>query len=266
MSEIVSGMSEHLLDIGLASLFIVIAIIIGWIMRLGIGKGLLFGLIRAFAQLFAVGYIIHFIFQLEGILYQLGLILVMTLIASYNAHRQIRGIKGVFWITLVSTLVGVSFTLGLLIAFGVIDTTPRYLIPFGGILVGNSMVSIIIVFERLLTSVRDRRNIVEASLSLGASPRKSIHHLVIKSIRASLIPRVNTLKIVGIIKLPGAFIGMLLGGADPLEAVKLQLIVLYMLVGSVTLSVIITILLVPYVLFNENEQLVLGEEREVLRL
>jgi putative ABC transport system permease protein len=266
MDTILNLISDWIFDVGIAAIFIVITIIISIIMKLKISRGLFIGLLRALAQLIAVGYLIHAIFQLESVIYQLGLIFAMTVIASYNAHRQIRGIKGVFWITWLSIAVGVSFTLGVLLATGVIDTSPRYLIPFGGILVGNSMISIILVLERLLSSIQDRKNVVESALSLGAGPRKAIHHLTVRSIRAALIPRINTLRIVGIIQLPGAFIGMLLGGADPLDAAKLQLIVVYMLIGSVSISLIVTILLLPAVLFNRNEQLVLGEEREILRL
>lgn len=255
-----------MLDIALSSVLIAVAIILSTVLQMGLRKSLLIGMVRSFVQLIAVGYIIHFIFQLEGIVYQILLLVAMSVVASFTAHRQVGGIRGVFIITWVSIIAGSILTLGFLIAFGVIDTTPRYFIPFGGMIIGNTMNSIIIALERLISQTRDRRHIVESALSLGASPRRAIHHLLKSAVRASLIPRINMLKIAGIIQLPGAFMGMLIAGASPIEAAKLQIIVMYMIVGCVSISIMVLSFLMPRFLFNKNEQLVFTEEKDILKL
>ena len=113
-------------------------------------------------------------------------------------------------------------------------------------------------FERISSEVKTRKGEIEAALSLGATPQRAIEPIVKKSVKASLIPLMNLMRIVGVVQLPGAMTGMLLAGAKPIEAAQIQLIVIYMLGASVTISVLVSSFFTYRGFFNKAWQLVLN--------
>jgi putative ABC transport system permease protein len=235
-----------------------IAIAIIEIRRLGVGKELLVGAVRSFIQLMVVGYLINFVFGLEGLLYQIMLLLAMVVVASFTARGRAKSVPGAFSISFVSILAGAASTIGVMLALRIIETTPQNLIPMGGIMIGNCMNAVSLGLDRVASEVKDRKGRIEAALSLGASPQKAVEVLVRKSVRASLLPVMNTMKVIGLVHLPGAMTGMLLAGAPPVEAARIQLIVMYMITASVTISVLFTSFFIPRAFFNKAWQLRTG--------
>jgi putative ABC transport system permease protein len=233
-----------------------IAIAIIEIRRLGVGKELLIGALRSFFQLMAVGFVIKFVFDLEAVHYQLLLLLAMVVVASVTARGRVKHVPGAFRIAFLSILTGTFATVGIMIILRIIDTRPVYLIPLGGMIIGNAMNAVALGLDRISTEVNDKRGEIEAALSLGASPRKAVEHLVRRSVRASLLPLMNTMKVIGLVHLPGAMTGMLLAGAEPLEAARIQLIVMYMLAASTSTSVLVTSFFIHRTFFNKAWQLV----------
>lgn len=236
-----------------------IAIVIIEVRRLGVGKDLIVGSVRSFIQLMAVGFVIKFVFDLRQVQYQALLLLAMILIASFTAGGRAKDIRYAFSIAFVSILAGTASTVGVMLALGIIDTRPTYLIPLGGMMIGNAMNSTALGFDRIRAEVRDKRGQVEAALSLGASPPKALENMVRNSVRASLLPLMNMMKVIGLVHLPGAMTGMLLAGAPPLEAAKIQLVVMYMLAASGTITVLVSSIFIHKAFFNRSWQLVLGK-------
>ena len=239
-----------------STILVGIAIVIIEVRRLGVAKDLLVGSLRSFAQLMAVGFVIKFIFDLEAIRYQALLLLAMVLVASVTARGRVKGVRGAFAISFVSILAGVFCTVGIMIVLRIIDLRPIYLIPLGGMMIGNSMNAVALGLDRIASEVGDKRGRIEAALSLGASPGKATEHLVRRSVRASLLPLMNTMKVIGVVHLPGAMTGMLLAGASPLDAAKIQLVIMYMLAASTTISVLVSSLFTQRAFFNKAWQLV----------
>ncbi len=233
-----------------------IAIAIIEIRRLGVGKELLVGALRSFVQLMAVGFVIKFVFDLEALQYQILLLLAMVMIASVTARGRAKHVPGAFMIAFFSILTGAFATVGVMLILRIIDTKPVYLIPLGGMMIGNAMNAVALGLDRISTEVHDKRGEIEAALSLGASPRKAVEHLVTRSVRASLLPLMNTMKVIGLVHLPGAMTGMLLAGAEPIEAARIQLIVMYMLAASTSTSVLVTSFFIHRTFFNKAWQLV----------
>ena len=233
-----------------------IAIAIVEIRRLGIGKELLVCAVRSFGQLMAIGFVIKFIFDLQELQYQIMLLLAMTVVASVTARGRAKSIRCAFPMCFGSLLVGATATVGVMLALGIIDTRQIYLIPIGGIMIGASMNAVALGLERIASEVKDKRGEIEAALSLGASPQKAIESLVRRQVRASLLPTMNMMKVVGVVHLPGAMTGMLLAGAPPLEAVKIQLIVIYMIAASASISVLVLSFFIHRAFFNKSWQLV----------
>jgi putative ABC transport system permease protein len=238
-----------------STVLVAIAIVIIEVRRLGVGKELLLSALRSFVQLMVVGYVIQFVFDLEKVQYQLLLLLAMTTVASFTARGRAKAVKGAFALSFISILAGVASTVGVMLALGIIDTSPIYLIPLGGIMIGNCMNAVSLGLDRMSSEVKDKRGRIEAALSLGASPQKAIEALVRKSVRASLIPIMNTMKVIGLVHLPGAMTGMLIAGAEPVEAARIQLIVMYMITASVSIAVLVSSLFIHRALFNRAWQL-----------
>jgi putative ABC transport system permease protein len=233
-----------------------IAIILAEVRRLGVGWDLLKGAVRSFLQLMAVGFVIKFIFGLEDVQYQLLLLLVMIVVAAYTARGRAKSMPGAFRTAFVSILAGTAATLGVMLALNIIDASPNYLIPLGGMIIGNAMNGLSLGFERIGSEVRQRRGEIEAALCLGASPQKAIEPLVRRSVKASFIPMLNLMKIVGIVQMPGAMTGMLLAGAEPMDAVRIQLVVIYMIVASTSITMLLGTAFTYRNFFNRDWQLI----------
>eukprot|EP00250_Pteridium_aquilinum_P013327 c21274_g1_i3 orf=410-1093(-) len=96
---------------------------------------------------------------------------------------------------------------------------------------------------------------VEAALALGASPYQAVHHYVEHSVAQGMGPMVDSIKTAGLISLPGSMTGMLMGGSSPLEAVQMQLQVLYMVLGCASVSCTISSFLGWQMMFTKSQQL-----------
>jgi putative ABC transport system permease protein len=238
-----------------STVLVAIAVVIIEVRRLGVGKELLLSALRTFVQLMIVGYVIQFVFDLEELPYQIMLLLAMVTVASFTARGRAKGVRGAFVVSFISILAGVASTVGVMLALDVIETSPLYLIPLGGIMIGNSMNAVSLGLDRISSEAKDKRGRIEAALSLGASPQKALEAVVRKSVRASLIPLMNNMKVIGLVHLPGAMTGMLIAGAEPIEAAKIQLIVMYMLTASVSISVLVSSFFIHRALFNRAWQL-----------
>ena len=112
-------------------------------------------------------------------------------------------------------------------------------------------------FERLFADLRDRRDHVEMKLSLGANYREASEDMVRRAIKAGMIPSINSLMGVGIVFIPGMMTGQIVAGADPVAAVRYQIVVMLMLVASTTISTLIVVLLTRRRCFGESQQLIL---------
>ena len=150
-----------------------------------------------------------------------------------------------------STLV----TLGLMLALGIIPSGARYVIPIAGMIIGNSMNVTSVTAVRLVQDAGDRRPQIEAALALGASPRQCTASVMRRSVRLAMVPVIDSTKTMGIVFLPGAMTGMILAGADPLQAVRLQVVVVFMLLAAVSLTATLVSLLAPGRLFTPQQQL-----------
>ena len=115
-----------------------------------------------------------------------------------------------------------------------------------------------LALERFHSEMKDKKLEIEGALALGFPPLKAVERFLRNSARSAMIPTTNMLKIVGLIQLPGAMVGMLIAGAPPLEAAKIQLMVVYMLASSNTLAVVVVSLFSYRVYFTRSAQLIEG--------
>jgi putative ABC transport system permease protein len=224
-----------LLTLGLVA----VAVALSLYERLDLEREIGVAVVRSFVQLAAIGYVINFIFGLESIGAIALLLAGMVLFAAWTSARRAGDVPRAFGVVALAVGVAAVATLGLLLALGVIPPTARYLIPLGGMVIGNSMNAASLTLTCIRDDLREQRPKVEAALALGATSRQAVSPILKTALQRALIPLIDATKTTGIIFLPGAMVGMIIAGADPLEAVRLQIVVLYMLLGSVSIAAIL---------------------------
>jgi putative ABC transport system permease protein len=121
--------------------------------------------------------------------------------------------------------------------------------------IGNSMTAVAVTLNRLADEVHDRRREIEAVLALGATSAQAARATVARSLRSGMIPLVDSTKTTGVVFFPGTMVGMLVAGAAPVDAVRLQLVLLWVLLGAVALAGLIAVSLGYRAFFTDAHQL-----------
>jgi putative ABC transport system permease protein len=209
--------------------------------RADVEQDLGLAVLRSFLQLTAVGYVIQAIFDTDSLWLVVGLLLVMVGFGSVTARSRARGVPRVLGPIVLALGAAAAVTLGLVLALGVFEAEPRYLVPVGGMVIGNSMTAAAVALNRLADEVRSQANRIEAVLALGATSRQAAAGLVTSSLRSGLIPLIDSTKTTGVVFFPGTMVGMLVAGAEPVDAVRLQLILLWTLLGAVAMAALVAV-------------------------
>ncbi|MFJ7669591.1 ABC transporter permease [Lysinibacillus sp. NPDC097195] len=242
-------------SLSLTLIFVLIPLVLSKTFKLGLEKDTLIATVRSIIQLLAVGYILKFVFDAGSPIYIFLMVALMILAATLNARKKGKGIKGITW-KIVFTLIMVEVvTQGVLLGFGIVPSTAQYIIPISGMLIGNSMVLSILFLNRFTAEITSHHNEIELILSLGGTPKQAIHRQLINAIKASMIPTIESQKTIGLVQLPGMMSGQIIGGADPIQAVQFQLLIIFALLTTATLSSIMIGFLSYPVLFNERLQM-----------
>jgi len=193
---------------------------------LDLSKPMLIASFRGLLQLLALAFVLHWIFEVEARFAQILIIAGFCILGGHNSARYQSGSRNA-WIAATTGLIcGCAVTLPWLAFTGTIDADTRTLSPLGSMIAANGMNAISIMFERMRTG-------------------DNAGH----GIRTAMIPTVDTLRVVGLVHMPGIFVGMILAGATPLAAASAQLIVLYMIVASSLTSCIVSLLMTNH--FNK---------------
>lgn len=211
--------------------------------------------IRSFIQLTAIGYVIQIIFDADDLLLVFLLIAVMVAFGAYTARARAPNVPGALGPLVIALGLAGFATLGIVVALGVFEPEAQFLVPVGGMVVGNAMTASAVALNRLGDEFEDGAGRVEAALALGASSRQAAQPIVRRALRSGTIALVDSTKTTGLIFFPGTMVGMLLAGADPVDAVRLQLILLYVLLGSVSISALVSTTLAYRNFFTPEHQL-----------
>lgn len=247
------------LDLALATGLILIAAGLSRWQRAGLTRDIVIGGVRTVVQLVLVGYVLVYIFELDRWYLVVVALLVMLGMATKEAvGRQDEPSPRLYGIVGAAMLVGSGLTL-VYIGGAVVHMdpwyNPRYLIPLFGMIVGNAMNAAALAAERLTGEIDARRAEIEAYLALGAPPAFAVRDAVRRAIRASMIPMVNSLMVVGIVALPGMMTGQIIAGASPLTAVRYQIVVMFMLMAAVAVTGTMVALWHRTAFFTAAEQL-----------
>lgn len=231
-----------LLAFVLASLAAVAALLVR-VGGLGLGRDMLVVSVRAAVQLTAVSLLIAAVLRSAGL--TAAFIAGMVVIAVVTAGRRItRSRRGPGWWTALPIISGVGPVLGLLMAISLVPARTVSVLPIAGIFIGGAMSATGLTGRRALDELATRRGEYEGGLALGLLPRDAALEVCRSSAALALFPVLDQTRTVGLVTLPGAFVGVLLGGADPVQAGAVQLLVLIGLLAIESIAVLITLELV----------------------
>lgn len=236
-------------------IFVLTPMLLSKTLKLELEKDITIATVRSIIQLFIVGYILTFVFESEHPIYIILMIALMIGAATQNARKKGIEIKGITWKLIITYVFIEIFTQAILLGFQIVPAEPQYIIPLTGMVVGNAMVLSILFLNRFIAEVEARQDETELILSLGGTPKQAIHTSLISSIKASMIPTIESQKTIGLVQLPGMMSGQIIAGADPLQAVQFQLLVLFLLLCTATLTSIILGFLSYPTLFNKRMQM-----------
>ncbi|MFI5490027.1 ABC transporter permease [Micromonospora echinaurantiaca] len=217
------------------------AAVVATVGRLGHGRQILVAAGRAAVQLAAVSLLITAI--VVSLWATAGFVVLMCVVAAGTAGRRItRGRHG-WWATVPVVVGSMSVVAGLLVA-GLVPLRGIAVIPVAGILIGGAMTATSLAGRRILDELTNRWGEVEAGLALGLLPREAVLLVCRPVAGQALVPALDQTRTVGLVTLPGAFVGVLLGGADPLTAGITQVFVLVGLLAVEAVAVVLTVELV----------------------
>ena len=243
-------------DVLVSLVFVAVALLAARWEHTGEERSIAAAAARAIVQLLAVGYVINAVFGFRHLAATAAFIGVMLAFATQIAARRGAGVPASAGVAATAISVGSVAVLLALVALQIVPARAQYLIPLAGMLIGNSMASCGIALREI---GRDRTRAAvefETALSLGAEPRVASRDARRRTMRAALGPLIDSTKAVGVVSLPGAMTGMILAGVSPLQAVRLQIVVMFMLLAATSLSVVLAVELGTARLFNARAQLI----------
>jgi putative ABC transport system permease protein len=252
---VTAGIDVSLGQVAATLALVAVAVGVSFWQRAGLEEDIAIAVVRSFIQLTAIGFVIQIIFDEDTLVLVILLIAVMVVFGAFTARHRARHVPNAFWPLVIALGIAATGTLGLVVALGVFEPEPRFLVPVGGMVVGNSMTASAVALNRLGDEVQSSAREIEATLALGATSTQAAAPIVRRSLRSGMIALVDSTKTTGLIFFPGTMVGMLLAGADPEDAVRLQLILLYTLLGSVALAGLISISLAYRSFFTPAHQL-----------
>ena len=240
----------------MVSSLVLVTLFFSYWQKLKLEKEVIVSVVRAIIQLVIVGYILEYIFGLKNPVYTTLLLLFMIFNAAYNAAKRGKAVKKVLMISFLSITVGTMVTLAVLVLSRTIQYEPFQVIPVSGMIVGNAMVALGLCYKQIAADFKNKREEVETKLSLGADIMPSSIEIIRDSIKTGMLPTIDSAKTLGIVSLPGMMTGLILAGSSPIEAIKYQIMVTFMLLSTTSISSFIACYLSYRSFFNNRKQLI----------
>jgi len=218
-------------------LLLVVALAADRVGSLGVRRDLLVAAVRAVAQLSLVGLVVAAVLR-TPVLAPLYLV-VMLVAASATSTRRI-GVPGRSW-TAASSAIGLSsaLTVAVVVLSRAVPVDARHVVPLAAQVIGGAMTATSLAGQRYVDQVAASWSEVEGWLALGATATEAVREQGRLASARALVPALDQTRNVGLVVLPGAYVGLLLGGASPLDAGRLQLLVLVGLLAAEAVAVVV---------------------------
>ena len=213
-------------------------------------------LARGLVQMVIVGMVLALLLHgslLIGALILLG----MTFAAAVTASRRAPGIKGALFVSFYAIAAGGGVVIAIMLATRSLTADIEVLVPVGSMIIANAMNACAQSMERFRSDVTAHVGQIEAGLALGAAPSVTVAPYVQSAVYASLLPRLDMLKSLGFVWIPGVMAGMLVSGASPVYAGIFQFIIVAMILAASGIAGLVATLLMRSRAFSSAAQLTL---------
>ena len=255
-------------DLAIAALLVILLAVLSLRLQTGISQQLVIAAARTAIQLTLIGLVLKVLFANA----QLGWVALMAMFMLLVAGREVmarqeRRFKG-WWGYAVGTfsMFLSSFAVTVFALIVILGETPwyepQYAIPLLGMLLGNTMNGIAIAMDRLTTTAWEQRSVIEARLMLGERADEAISEIRRQAIRSGMIPIINAMAAAGIVSLPGMMTGQILAGAAPVEAVKYQILIMFLISAGTGMGTMAAVSIGAKHLFDRRQRLCLDRLRE----
>lgn len=225
--------------------------------KLGITKETLIAVTRAIVQLIVVGFVLQYIFDAKEWFLTLAMYLVIIFNAALNAGKRSTDLsrKDGFVISFVALIFSVSITMAILLLSHAIEFKAMQVVPISGMLANNTLAALGLVYRNMHQQYHDLHEQVIERLALGASIKDASYEIYRNALRMGMQPQIDTAKTLGIVSLPGMMSGLIFAGVSPVSAIKYQIMVTFMLLGSTGIGCLIATFLTYRQYFNDRAQL-----------
>ncbi len=255
-------------QVGLAALLILINGAISLLLKLGLERKLLLAAVCTVVQLLLIGLVLEWVFRVDHWYVVLAMMLVMTGVAGVSATQRAHLRYPGIWLSSIVSVWASSWLMASVALFVIVPVepwySPQHAIPLLGMILGNTLSGISLGLDRLGEELAGKRAQVEALLTLGATRWEAARRPIQQAVRTGMIPIINSMMVVGIVSLPGMMTGQLLAGVDPLQAVKYQIVIMFLIASGTALGTVGVVLLSYRRLFNVDHQFLyqlVGETR-----
>ncbi|RYF18499.1 MAG: iron export ABC transporter permease subunit FetB [Oxalobacteraceae bacterium] len=248
-------------DVALAGSLIIVSAVLSIVCSLGVHRQIVWAAARMVVQLLLVGVALRWVFRSGSPALTLGVAFVMFAAAAREvAARPEQRLVAFGNYRIAAATVGMSSIVTVVLALLTVIRPqpwydPRYAIPLMGIVLGSVLNSASLGLDTFFASVSSSKPSIEARLALGATAWQATDLHVRAAIRKGLIPIINQMSAAGIITLPGIMTGQILAGMDPLEAVKYQILLLFLLTGASALATVCSVVLAARSVTDERHRL-----------
>lgn len=244
-------------QVGLAASLIVVSAAVSLLLRLDLERRLLLAAVRTLVQLLAVGFVLQWLFT-HGQPFVVAVMVVMTVIAGLAAvGRCDRRYRGILLDSVLSVWVSAWCITAIAVAVVIQPRPwhlPQYWIPLLGMILHNTLTGISLGLDRFGSELNARRDEIETLLALGATRWEAAQGSIQQAVRTGMIPTINTMMVVGLVSLPGMMSGQLLADVDPLQAVRYQIVIMFLIAAGASLGTMGVVLLGYRRLFNRQHQ------------
>ena len=245
-------------DVALAALLIVVNGAVSVLLKLDLERKLAWAAVRTVVQLLAIGYVLAWVFAYARWYVVLPLMIAMTLIAGFaGAGRGSRTYAG----QRVDSILSIWASAWLVAAVGLFAVIrirpwyePQYAIPILGMILGNTLTGVSLGIERMTEELTARRDRVDMALALGATRWEAAQGPARQAVRAGMVPTLNQMAVVGVVSLPGMMTGQVLAGQSPLQAVRYQIVIMFLIAASSALGTVGAVLLTYRRLFSPEHR------------
>ncbi len=244
--------------IGLATSLVLVAFAaaISLWQRLGLERQLVWAAARALAQLLLVGGALTLLLEPgRSLWWSWAWVAAMVAYAGDLARRRAPEVPRLAPLAIAAFAASAVVTLGVIFGLRVFPLQARTLVPVAGMMIGNSMTAMVLVARRLVDELRDKRDEVEARLALGQPSRLAAAPHLRTALRSAISPQIETTKATGLVFLPGAMTGLILAGVHPVQAVLVQAVVMFLILGSVAATTVVVALGLVRQVFTRDHRL-----------